>query len=179
MGYGYDTAFSGQFTLNRPLDAETQRILKGLNETRRCTYRGVDKDVYGVDGEFYFGDEPHPFTPEARALGVAYNRPPATQPGLKCGWRPNTVGTAIEWDGVAQFSEYVEWLEYLIARVLQPDKYVLRGTVSWTGKASGDMGKIIVLNNVVRVKVAHIVYVSRNRKGQVTSEKSQPSLIVE
>lgn len=171
MGY---ISFVGSFALNRPLDAQTTQLLKGLNETRRCTRRDVSKALYGVDGELYCGTLPPAYT-----LGVDYHRPPGGQPGLHCRWRPNDAGTAIEWDGVETFTHYIEWIEYLIARVLRPQKYILNGTVQWSGAGREDLGKIIIVNNIVRVKVAKIIYVSRNKKGQVGSEKSQPAHVVE
>ena len=32
---GYNTEFQGYFFINRPLDEDTQKIIKGLNYTRR------------------------------------------------------------------------------------------------------------------------------------------------
>ena len=48
---GYTTDFFGKFILNKKATRELQKLLDGLNQTRRMA-RNVDPK-YGVEGEFY------------------------------------------------------------------------------------------------------------------------------
>lgn len=151
---GYTTDFTGKFMLNKKLDKETHYLLTGLATTRRMA-RNVDG--YGVQGEFYTLDRDD-YGQGRNANIIDYNRPPSTQPGLWCHWVPNKSGTSIAWDGGEKFYEYVEWLEYLIIKVLAPRGYELTGEVEWTGEDNSDMGKIVVTANIVSVKHARISY---------------------
>lgn len=144
---GYTTDFTGRFDLNKVLDAETLALLKGLNETRRMK-RNIDG--YGIEGEFYFKDE---------VTGVVdHNRPPRSQPGLWCGWMPTSDAKGIEWDGGEKFYEYVEWLQYLVDKVLAPNGYKLTGVVAWRGENSDDLGAIYVKNNKIEALRGEVVY---------------------
>lgn len=137
---GYHTEFSGALEFNRPLDKTMHKFLTQFNQTRRMGRKGLDAK-YGTEGEFYVKDD---------SLGVIdQNRPPKTQPGLWCQWIPTDDGTCLEWDGGEKFYNYVEWLEYLINKVLAPKDYILNGEISWTGENSDDHGTIIVTDNYV------------------------------
>ena len=146
---GYTTEFRGKLNLNKELDADTFAIIKGLNETRRMK-RKVDAK-YGMEGEFYFegsgycgqGDEPNI---------INHNEPPKTQPGLWCHWMSTPDKKAIEWDGGEKFYDYVEWLEYLIERVLGPKGYTLTGKLKFQGEEMDDRGLIVVVDNKIQVK---------------------------
>lgn len=152
---GYTTDFHGSFKINKALDTETKAIVDGLSTTRRMA-RNVGKE-FGVEGEFYF-DNSGNYGQNRTSDIIDYNRPPKTQPGLWCQWQTNELGTIIEWDGNEKFYNYVEWLEYLINKVLAPKGYKLNGEVEWTGEDRGDMGLIKVTNNKVSVKRAKISY---------------------
>ena len=54
------------------------------------------------------------------------------------------------WDGNEKFYSYIEWLEYLIDKVLAPRGYVVNGEVTWGGEDRRDTGKITVVNNKVK-----------------------------
>lgn len=75
-----------------------------------------------------------------------------------CQWIPTEDGLALKWDENEKFYAYTEWLEYLIKEFFAPKGYVLNGTVTWEGEEQGDVGKIIVKDNVVEVKKAKLVY---------------------
>jgi len=153
---GYSTDFSGEFEItNGPLDTETLTLLKRLAETRRMKRKGLGPE-FGVDGEFYCGAGDYGQDHEANI--VDYNSPPSTQPGLWCQWEPDEAGTSISWNGAEKFYAYVEWIEYLIDKILAPAGYKLKGEVLWIGEDPDDRGKIIIKNNVVKTKTAHIVY---------------------
>jgi hypothetical protein len=151
---GYSTDFFGSFKLDRPLDEVTKTFLQKFAETRRMK-RNIQG--YGVDGEFYV-DGKGSFGQDHDATVVEYNQPPSTQPSLWCQWVPNAEGTEIEWDGSEKFYNYVEWIQYLIDRVLAPKDYVLNGEVEWQGEERDDVGIIVVKDNHVSVKRGRIVF---------------------
>lgn len=125
-----------------------QKFLVRFNETRRMA-RNVDKK-YGTEGEFYVKGEGYKGQENNDNI-TDYNTPPSTQPSLWCQWRPSDDGWFIQWDGGEKFYNYVEWLEYLIKKVLAPNGYVLNGSISWSGEEQGDTGTIEVVDNKVGV----------------------------
>ena len=147
---GYHTDFTGEFKLNKPLKTEDLTFLQKLNETRRMA-RNVDESKYGIQGEFYVDGGGHAGQNHESNI-IDYNRPPRTQPGLWCQWTPNEDGTAIEWDGGEKFYSYVEWIKYLIEKILSPRGYVLNGEVNWYGEDRNDEGIICITDNVVTTK---------------------------
>jgi len=146
---GYTTDFDGQFVLDRPLDDETHNFLNGLNDTRRMA-RNLPPE-YGVEGEFYIDGEGFKGQDDGSTV-IDHNRPPKTQPGLWCQWRPTVKGDAIEWDGGEKFYYYVEWIQYIIDKVLKPKGYVLNGEMDWHGEDRSDNGTIIIKDNVVTTR---------------------------
>jgi hypothetical protein len=139
---GYSTTFKNKFNLNKPLDEVTYNFLLGLGTTRRMA-RNVDKK-YGVEGEFYVENDD---------LGVVNSdKQPKTQSGLWCQWVPTEDHMAIEWDGGEKFYNYVQWIEYLISKVLAPRGYVLNGTVEFEGEDRHDYGEIEIVENNVNGK---------------------------
>lgn len=82
------------------------------------------------------------------------------QPGLWCQWVVRDVedGQILEWDGGEKFYNYVEWLRYLINHFFEKWGVKLNGEIQWSGEETGDIGKIIVTDNVVKVKVAKITF---------------------
>lgn len=137
---GYQTDFRGQLKFNKQLSLDDHTFLSKLAETRRMT-RNVGPE-YGVEGEFYVEDN---------EIGVINsNEPPKTQPGLWLQWVPTEDGMFLEWDGNEKFYNYVEWLEYLIDKVLEPKGYILNGEIEWRGEEWDDIGVINVEDNVVK-----------------------------
>ena len=104
---------------------------------------------FGVEGEFYVDGKGFAGQDSDETI-LDYNRPPRTQPGLWCQWVPSEDGQFIQWDGSEKFYNYVEWLKYLIDKILAPRGYKLNGVVGWQGEDRGDIGKIEVVDNVVR-----------------------------
>jgi len=147
---GYSTDFDGQFNLNRPLDDETFEFLKKLNRTRRMA-RNIEG--YGVEGEFFVDGEDGEFGlgQEKTSDIIDYNRPPRTQPGLWCQWVPTEDKLHIMWDGGEKFYNYIEWIQYIIEKILVPRNYVLNGEVLWEGQNNGDMGKIVIVDNQIKI----------------------------
>ena len=143
---GYTTDLYGKLKFNKQLTVDDLNFLKKFADTRRMA-RNVGSE-YGVEGEFYVeggGD----FGQERDETIIDYNRPPKTQPGLWCQWVPTEDGWHLEWDGNEKFYNYVEWLEYLIEKILAPKGYVLNGTIDWQGEDFNDRGTITVADNVV------------------------------
>jgi len=144
---GYTTDFEGRFKLNRKLKKKDQDFLTKFVETRRMA-RNVGPE-FGVEGEFYVDGKGFAGQDSDETI-LDYNRPPRTQPGLWCQWVPSEDGQFIQWDGSEKFYNYVEWLKYLIDKILAPRGYKLNGVVGWQGEDRGDIGKIEVVDNVVR-----------------------------
>lgn len=150
---GYTTEFNGGFKLNKKLDDDTFNLLVGLATTRRMK-RNLPEE-YGVDGEFYYDPKSKDFGQEEDPSIVNYNIPPSTQPGLWCGWIPTEDGMEIVWNEVEKFYNYVEWLEYLIGKILAPRGYILNGKVDYRGEDFYDLGTIVINNNSIK---CHILY---------------------
>jgi len=143
---GYDTDFEGSFEVDKPLDNITYQLLLGLATTRRMKRAGLD-NKYGVEGEFYVKEDNE--NPDEGKL-VDYNNPPKTQPSLYCQWEIQEDRQTIKWDGDEKFYSYIEWLSYIINKILKPKGYVLNGDVNYQGQGFGDIGYIHIKNNVVR-----------------------------
>lgn len=165
---GYNTTFEGEFTVSPPMTPEHVRYLDAFAGTRRMKrdpeltatlpdpVREAANLPVGIDGGYYVGNRDG-FGQDHTPNVVNYNDPPAGQPGLWCQWVP-AGPTAIEWDGGEKFYEYTAWIEYLIEHFLAPWGYTVDGEVFWSGEEEGDLGKIVVEDNVVTEKQARIVY---------------------
>lgn len=157
---GYTTDFDGAFVLNKKLDSVTHDFLTKLAETRRMKRNAAalqgDPEKYGfhtwgAEGEF-FVDGGGSFGQDRDSSIVDYNMPPRGQPGLWCQWIPTADGMGLVWDQGEKFYNYVQWLEYIIAKVLAPRGYVLNGVVDWQGEESEDFGQIKVEDNTVLMR---------------------------
>lgn len=82
----------------------------------------------------------------------------ARAPHDHCGWVPSEDGSGLEWDHGEKFYSYVEWMECLIENYIKPWGLVANGEVKWFGEEAGDIGKIVVKDNVVTKKKARIVF---------------------
>ena len=157
---GYDTTFTGEFNLDKPLDPRHKAYLDAFANTRRVTRDPVVNatmmDAIRVAAglsykpEYYVGsatdgDFGQSSTPDI----IDGNRPPEGQPSLWCDWAPNEDGTAIVWTESEKFYQYIEWITYLVENFLRPWGYVLNGMVSWQGEEPGDVGVIELRNNEV------------------------------
>jgi len=90
---GYDTSFTGNFTLDRPLEEIHRKYLQAFSETRRMKRdtlkvillpdplrKAVGYPV-GIDGEFFVGGLGD-FGQQHDHSVTNSNSPPASQPGL-------------------------------------------------------------------------------------------------
>jgi hypothetical protein len=140
------------------------------------------EQTYGNEGEYFVGGTGHGGQDRDDTI-INYNESPGSvlksndedfgtywsrhtkqiqdglcQPGLWCQWTIDEDGTHLVWDGGEKFYNYVEWLKYLINHFFEKWGVKLNGEITWEGEDSKDMGKIVVVNNVVTVKVARITY---------------------
>lgn len=79
-------------------------------------------------------------------------------PGIWCQWIPSEDGWFVEWDKNEKFYDYIPWLEWLIRNFFKSEGYILNGEIEWEGEDQGDVGKIIVKDNLVKIKEGRIVY---------------------
>ena len=152
---GYTTDFEGSFNITPVLSQKDNEFLTKFSETRRMA-RNVGPE-YGIEGEFYV-DGTGWAGQDSDTTVINYNRPPSTQPGLWCQWVPTDDGSELVWDGGEKFYNYVEWLDYLIDKILAPRGYTLNGECQWFGENRDDVGVIIVENNKVTTKVGKLTY---------------------
>lgn len=152
---GYTTDFEGMFNLNKKLDDETHQFLTKLSDTRRMK-RKLGPE-FGIEGELYVDGGGMAGQAQEASI-VDYNRPPCTQPSLWCDWTPTKDGMHIQWNGGEKFYCYVEWIQYIINKVLKPKGYALNGEVEWQGEDHEDMGKIVIRDNIITIKRAVITY---------------------
>jgi hypothetical protein len=138
---GYTTEFSGSFKIDRVLDADTAKLVRGLSKTRRMARRLPE--AYGVEGEFYV-DGGGRFGRDRDESIINFNQPPSTQPSLWCCWTVGEDLKSILWNESEKFYEYVAWLKYLQTKILIPRGYSLSGEVSFQGEDPNDFGVIRV-----------------------------------
>lgn len=134
-------------------------LYKGEHGNPFATEKTPDA-IYGLEGEYFVNDD--------ESTGVIdYNCPPGQksygnkfngkgQPGLYCQWV--TGGHTLEWDGNEKFYSYIEWLHYLINHFFSKWGVLLNGEIEWEGEESSDLGKIVVVDNVISTKPGTIVY---------------------
>jgi hypothetical protein len=182
---GYSTDFMGSLQLSRPATQQEKEFINTVSTTRRMK-RDVEKlfelydgkfgnpfaktreEIYGNEGEFFVGED----KPNAKNTVIDQNSPPGhpawgtrnvyeegkCQPGLWCQWIVTEDGEELEWDGGEKFYNYVEWLKYQIKNFFEPWGIKLNGEIEWTGEDREDLGKIVVVDNVVTVLTGSVTY---------------------
>lgn len=155
---GYHTDFDGDFHFNTPLDEETATFINKLARTRRMK-RDIGKlkelgytGDYGVEGEFFCNATDDTTDDPTHDSIIDYNIPPADQPTLWLQWVVSEDRTTLLWDGNEKFYHYIEWLHYLINKILAPKNYQLDGAVRFTGDDFDDIGTINITSNVISVE---------------------------
>jgi hypothetical protein len=105
---------------------------------------------------------------------IEYNTPPKDQPSLWCNFAPTKDGTAIVWTENEKTREGDNWIKYLIKHFLKPKAkthnvesqlfkdftydHVCNGELFAQGEDPNDRWKIVVKNNVVKVKHGRVVF---------------------
>lgn len=147
------TEFDGEFRLDKALTEDHRRYLTAFSQTHRVK-RNIEvvntlpdplREAVGLpigpDGGYYVGGRE-----EGRIDGGR-----RSQPSDWCRWVPNDAGSAIIWNG-ERSTNYINWIEYLIAHFLEPWGYKLNGTVNFVVTNSyNDEGEIDITNNRVEV----------------------------
>jgi len=159
----YNVEFKGQWNLNLPLNNNHRLYLIQFSNIRHMK-RDVNKVEFipddlrtsvgltiGTDAEFFVGGGGS-FGQERDVSILNYNKPPSTQPGLWNGWVPNSNGTAIIWDEIENFYNYVDWIQYMIKNFFNPWGYILNGDIAWQGNSLKDTGIINIENNIINLK---------------------------
>lgn len=78
-------------------------------------------------------------------------------PGTYCQWQITRDCSGIEWDGGEKFYDYVEWLQYIIDKILAPSGIHLTGSVAYFGEEVTDNGMLIIKDGKVeQVKTAQV-----------------------
>jgi len=169
---GYTTDFEGSFSITPPLQGIHRAYLAAFAGTRRMqrdSAKTVNRDDrarhavglgVGLQGGYFVGEEGFMGQGVDRMSTIPdvvdQNQAPSGQPSLWCHWAPSLDGSALAWDGSEKFSNYVEWLNYLIQHFLKPWGYALSGTVEWQGEDHCDKGRIVVNNNTVKAQRARV-----------------------
>ena len=167
---GYTTYFDGRFNIEPTLRPEHRVYLEHFHLSRRMK-RDAAKTVLipdkarkatrlpiGLDGGYFVGAQDN--SGQAETVDVVdFNSPGGEQPSLWCDWQPNEEGTAIVGpEEETKFYEYEKWIEYLIEHFLAPWGYNLNGEVTWSGEEDGDIGKIRVEHNLVKIYPGKVVF---------------------
>jgi hypothetical protein len=158
MNVDYKTEFQGCFRINKPLDESTYTFLRNFSFCERI---GLDtlENKFGVEGEFYN-------TPKNHINSL--NRPPRTQPNFRCNWTIAPDKQTVVWNQDKNFEDYVQWIEYIISKILAPRGYELNGIVQWRGERFDDNGTIKIENNVVNGKRLIVDYSINKLLGEVS-----------
>ncbi len=158
---GYTTEFDGSFNLEFTDETKREKVtnlVNGLASTRRIgrdlskTDKSLEHPIeyYGVEGEFYYGDDTSSFGQDNDGSILNYNKAPSTQPGLWLQWI--IEDNSLFWDSGEKFYNYVPWLDYLVEKIFKPNGVIVSGTVEWRGEEWSDNGEIIVTDNVITTK---------------------------
>lgn len=154
----------------------------GLPNTSVDTHTPLE--IYGREGEYFVGGGGWSGQDHEDTI-VDYNTPPnqvghdfgkqfmdyytenqkriangVCQPSLWLQWKIEEMDGKhfLMWDGGEKFYHYIEWLEYLIEHFFSKWDVKLNGEIEWKGESDGDIGKIVVKDNVVVVGHGKVVY---------------------
>lgn len=180
--YGYPQSQSNLLTTSENKGVGELVLNPETNMYEEQNQASAEK-IYGKDGEFFVKDDGQMGQTRDSSI-IDYNTPPGQyeynddktlsfqerwetsqklikegkcQPGLWCNWIINDENE-LEWNGAEKFYYYVEWLQYLITNFFQPWGVLLNGEIEWEGEEKSDLGKIIVINNIITVKKGEITY---------------------
>ncbi|KAI9025420.1 hypothetical protein DFJ74DRAFT_704920 [Hyaloraphidium curvatum] len=152
---GYTTRFTGAFRIAPPLSDPHRAYLVAFSRTRRmardaAAVAGLPDPLRDAAG-LQLGEDACFYVGGSDAGVLDFNSPPAGQPGLWCDWRPSADGASFGWNGTEKSYMYEEWVLYLVEEFLERWGYVADGTVRWTGEGEGDLGRMVLKDNVLLV----------------------------
>lgn len=162
---GYTTTFSGEVTIDPPLnDAEVEYLRQFAGSRRMKRVKGP----FFVNGNDFQDDDV-----------INVNSPDDSQPGLWCQWVPSDDGAALIWDEAEKFYEAPRWMKYLLDTFIcrRPDDQTLavmveadprlaeftfdhtaNGEVYAEGEDSDDRWMLVVKDGQVAVAGGEVVY---------------------
>lgn len=159
---GYSTDFAGRIEIDPPLN---QSEIDYLTKFSRSRHMKRTQGPYFVDG--------NPSNPTETGV-IEYNTPPKDQPSLWCNFEPTEDGTAIVWNESEKTYKGDEWIKYLINHFLKPKakthnvespnfkgftfNHVCNGELIAQGEDPDDRWKIVVKDNVVKIKRGRVVF---------------------
>jgi hypothetical protein len=82
-------------------------------------------------------------------------------PGFWCDWVPTKDGCGIEWNGGEKFYNAAEWMQLIIDRFIEPWGMIANGVINAMGESNGDIWRLHVEDNQVRVSQAVISWGDR------------------
>jgi len=160
---GYSTDFDSMIEIVPPLNQAEKNYL-----TKFCWTRHMKRQ----QGPYFVA--PSIETCQDETGVINFNEPHDPQPSLWCNFEPTPDGTAIVWSGAEKTYEGDKWIKYLIDHFLKPNAktanvesphfadftydHVCNGELFAQGERSSDIWKIIVKDNVVKVKKGKITY---------------------
>lgn len=136
----------GYLKLSQPVDENTAKLINALADTPRLA-----RDIkaighgFGVEGEFYTGDEVE--------SAITPQRPPVSQPSMQLDWYITEDGAELHYDDAADIPIHSQkWLSYLITKIFQPKGIQLSGTVQFKQTKTGEeILTIQVENNKITI----------------------------
>lgn len=75
-----------------------------------------------------------------------------------CDWEVTEDGAGLAHNGSEKSYDYTDSIRHLCAKVFAPMGVLVNGEVKWEGEENGDMGLIVVEDNVVTTKRAKITF---------------------
>jgi len=75
-----------------------------------------------------------------------------------CQWTVPDGKSVLKWDGNEKFYDSVEWMRYLIEAFIKPAGLVANGEIDASGEDSGDVWKLVVVDNVVTKRHGRVVF---------------------
>ena len=112
---GCSTRFEGRVSVTPPLNPQEISYLYKFSLTRRMDRARGPYFVYGTGSHG-----------QGRDADIRdYHSPPEGQPDLWCRWKPTEDGTAILWNGQADFPNPTQWMRYLIDHFLRAGGHAL------------------------------------------------------
>jgi len=67
-------------------------------------------------------------------------------------WVPTGDLTGMVWDGEEKFTDWEDWLTWVVDTILKPWRIVANGEMIYQGEDAEDRGKIYMVNNQVTVE---------------------------
>lgn len=159
---GYSTDFTGQINIDPPLNQSEVDYLTKFSYTRHMKRT---QGPYFVTEEAYSEDKTGVINP---------NEPHTPQPSIWCNFTPTKDGSELIWNECEKTYEGDKWIKYLIDYFLKPKakthnvesphfedftyNHICNGELIAKGEDPDDRWKIVVKNNIVKVKRGRVVY---------------------